>query len=92
MTNDFRMDDSGAAKEAVRQGVARFWLDRIAEMVRHVMYRGNLNRGCVPVPIVAVKVSSAASWPLKGSIVVTDAESRRFRLQVTKKGFNVREV
>lgn len=84
MTNDFRMDAGAAAREAVKQGVKKFWLDRIACMVSHVMYRGNMNRGFHPVSIVEVKVANAGSWPLKGTITVVDAENRRFGLTMNR--------
>ena len=90
---DFLMTPEAASKLAIEKGVRPQWRDRIAEMLRHIAFRGQEGHPSrQPIGIKSIRVS--CDWPLpKTWIEVEDAEGRRWELGLDAKAeFAVKEV
>jgi len=78
----------------IAKGIKPFWADRIREMLAFIAHRGEVNQPTAqPVGFAKVTVRKAGGWPLKGSsLIVHDAQGRRWKLGQNRREFTVREL
>ena len=91
---DFLLTADDAVSECIARGVSPRWSDRLRSMLRHAStVSGHVNGDNVQAGFVSLRVTSAGSWPVRGSITVVRADGLRFRLAYSgRDGFTVKAV
>lgn len=90
----FQFSPETAAAEAVRLGVPKFWLDRVAEMLRYVCAYGNENQPRrQPRTIVYVTAIRPEQWPGPGtSVRVLTEDNEGWSLEMVFQKFKVYQL